>query len=68
MPVLRGDDRFVFGAASVEHADTIADRQSKHAGQVIGFIDWEENSIAGDTCCRRIEPREGSPSTALSVA
>jgi hypothetical protein len=29
---------------------------------VLGFIDWEENSIAGDTCRRRKEPREGHAS------
>jgi hypothetical protein len=26
---------------------------------VLGFIDWEENSIAGRTCRRREEPRVG---------
>jgi hypothetical protein len=62
IPVRGGYDRLELGAASVEDTDTVADRESKHARQVFGFIDWEENSIAGDTCRRREEPREGHAS------
>jgi hypothetical protein len=62
VPVRAVHDRLELGAASVEDTDTVADRESKHARQVFGFIDWEENSIAGDTCRRREEPREGHAS------
>ena len=58
IPVRCVDDRLELGAAPVEDTDTVAARESEHAREVLGFIDWEENSIAGDTCCRRKEPRE----------
>ena len=61
-PVRSVHDRLEFGAAPVEDTDTVAARESEHARQVLGFIDWEENSIAGDTCRRRKEPREGHAS------
>ena len=62
-PVRGVNDRLELGATPVEDTDSIAARESEHARQVLGFIDWEENSIAGDTCRRRKEPREGHAST-----
>ena len=62
IPVRDVHDRFELGAAPVENTDTVAARQAQYARQVFGFIDWEENSIAGDTCRRRKEPREGHAS------
>jgi hypothetical protein len=59
LPVRRVYDCLELGAAPVEHTDTCAGRKSEHARQVLGFIDWEENSIAGATCRRREEPRVG---------
>jgi hypothetical protein len=57
IPVRGVHDGLELGTASVEDTDSIADRESKHARQVLGFIDWEENPIAGGTCRRREEPR-----------
>ena len=59
IPVRSVYDRFELGAASVEDTNTVAGRESQHARQVLGFVDWEENSIAGGTCRRREEPRKG---------
>ncbi len=42
IPVRCVHDRLELGATSVEDTDTVAGRESKHARQVLGFIDWEE--------------------------
>ena len=34
---------------------------------MLGFIEWEEYSIAGDTCRRRVEPREGHESAIIGL-
>ena len=58
IPVRCVYDRLELGATPVEDTNMVAARESEHTRQVLGFIDWEENSIAGDTCRRRKEPRE----------